>query len=83
MWATAITPTTPADVIVPVTPLADAVAEAIAGRPETAQVKISGEINQSDTKFYRNQTRPQVDLVASFIRVRAWPASARRRPPIP
>jgi outer membrane protein TolC len=68
MWASAITPVTPGDAIVPVTPLADAVAEAIADRPETAQVKISGEINQSDTRLFREQTRPQVDLVAGYSR---------------
>jgi HAE1 family hydrophobic/amphiphilic exporter-1 len=68
MWAVAITPVTPADMTVPVTPLADAVAEALSSRPETAQVKITKEINQSDTKFYRDQTKPQVDLVAMYTR---------------
>lgn len=68
MWAIAITPVTPADRAVPVTPLSDAVAEALRNRPETAQVKITKEINQSDTKFYRNQTKPQVDLVTMYTR---------------
>ncbi|HEV2201788.1 MAG TPA: TolC family protein [Bryobacteraceae bacterium] len=68
MWASSIVPTTPADMPVPVVPLADAVAEALASRPETAAVKIAGEINQSDAKFFRDQIKPQVDLVASYTR---------------
>ncbi len=69
LWASAVIPVTPSDTAVPVVPLADAMDQALAGRPETAEVKISGEINQSDTKFYREQTKPQVDLVASYSRV--------------
>jgi HAE1 family hydrophobic/amphiphilic exporter-1 len=68
LWASAVIPVTPAATAVPVVPLADAVDEALGKRPEAAEVKISGEINQSDTKFYREQTKPQVDLVASYSR---------------
>ena len=68
MWASAILPATPVEVTVPITPLADAVAEALSNRPETAQVKINKDINTSDTRFYRNQTKPQVDLVALYTR---------------
>jgi HAE1 family hydrophobic/amphiphilic exporter-1 len=68
MWASALMPMTPDTASVPVIPLADAVAEALASRPETAQVQISGEINQSDTRFLREQTKPQVDLVGSYTR---------------
>ncbi|MEQ1946614.1 MAG: TolC family protein [Bryobacteraceae bacterium] len=68
MWATALVPTTPADMNAPVTPLADAVSEALANRPEAAVVKISGQINQLDTKFFKEQTKPQVDLVANYTR---------------
>jgi len=68
MWASALMPMTPDTASVPVIPLADAVAEALASRPQTAQVQISGEINQSDTRFLREQTKPQVDLVGSYTR---------------
>jgi hypothetical protein len=51
-----------------VIPLADAVAEALADRPELAVTKISGEVNQSDTRYFRELTRPQVDVVASYTR---------------
>jgi outer membrane protein len=68
MWASALIPMTSDTASVPVIPLADAVAEALANRPETAEVQISGEINQSDTRFLREQTKPQVDLVGSYTR---------------
>jgi outer membrane protein TolC len=68
MWASALIPMTPDTASVPVIPLADAVAEALANRPETAEVQISGDINQSDTRFFREQTKPQVDLVGSYTR---------------
>jgi HAE1 family hydrophobic/amphiphilic exporter-1 len=59
---------TPDTASVPVIPLADAVAEALASRPEEAEVQISVEINQSDTRLLRDQTKPQVDLVGSYTR---------------
>src|SRR6202011_1405521 len=37
----------------------------LANRPELAQLQISGEINETDNRFYREQTKPQVDLVAT------------------
>jgi HAE1 family hydrophobic/amphiphilic exporter-1 len=68
LWASALLPATPPDVTPPLIPLADAVNEALAGRPEAAQLQISGEINQDDTKYFRELTKPQVDLVASYTR---------------
>lgn len=68
MWSSAIIPTTSANVTPRVIPLADAVSEALVNRPEAAAVAISGEINQVDTKYFREQTKPQVDLVASHTR---------------
>lgn len=46
--------------------LADAVAAALANRPELAQNNLQQEINKIDVKFFDNQTRPQVDLIASY-----------------
>jgi HAE1 family hydrophobic/amphiphilic exporter-1 len=68
LWSTALRPTTPEDVQAPLTPLADAVAEAMANRPEIAQVKINGEINEKDVRYYREQTKPQVNLTALYSR---------------
>jgi outer membrane protein TolC len=68
LWASALIPVTPPDTTPPVTPLADAVADALANRPEEAQVQISAQINNDDTRLFRDQTKPQVDLVASYTR---------------
>jgi outer membrane protein TolC len=66
LWASALVPVTPPQAAPPVTPLADAVNEALANRPEVAEVQISSEINQKDTRYYRDQTRPQVDVIGSY-----------------
>jgi outer membrane protein TolC len=67
-WSAAMIPTTPADVKAPLTPLADAIAEAMKNRPEIAEVKINGEINEKDIRYYREQTKPQVNLTAQYSR---------------
>jgi outer membrane protein TolC len=68
LWSTALIPVTPADVKAPLIPLPDAIAEAMANRPEIAEVKINGEINEKDVRYYRNQTKPQVNLTAQYSR---------------
>ncbi len=68
MWSSALIPATPADVIAPITPLSDAFTEAMANRPEIAEVKINGEINEKDIRYYRSQTKPQVNLTALYTR---------------
>lgn len=65
IWSSALIPITPVNVSPPVTPLQDAVREGLDKRPELAQVQISREINETDNRFYREQTKPQVDLVAT------------------
>jgi outer membrane protein TolC len=67
LWSTALVPMTPVNLNPPVTPLRDAIDQALRNRPELAQVRISSQINQSDTRYYREQTKPQVDLVVSHI----------------
>ena len=67
-WSSALIPTTPEDVQTPLTPLSDAIAEAMANRPEIAEVKINGEINEKDVRYYRDQTKPQVNLTALYTR---------------
>ncbi len=68
LWSTALVPVTPPNVKAPITPLADAIAEAMANRPEIAEVKINGEINEKDIRYYRDQTKPQVNLTALYTR---------------
>ena len=68
LWASALIPVTLPETTAPVTPLTDAVKQAIAERPEVAQVQINGEINQRDTRYFRDQIKPQVDVIASYTR---------------
>lgn len=63
LWSLSIIPTTPVDTAPPVVPLADAISEALASRPELAQLRITREINQADNKLFREQVKPQVDAV--------------------
>ena len=65
IWSSALIPITPVNVSPPVTPLQDAVREGLDKRPELAEVLIAREINETDNRFYREQTKPQVDLVAT------------------
>jgi len=68
LWSVALIPVTPPDVKPPLIPLADAITEAMANRPEINEVKINGEINQKDVRYYREQTKPQVNLTALYTR---------------
>jgi HAE1 family hydrophobic/amphiphilic exporter-1 len=63
LWTSALIPVTPVNLESPLVPLADAVNMALKDRPEMAQARISGEINKSDVRYYREQTKPQVDAI--------------------
>ncbi|HEV7700592.1 MAG TPA: TolC family protein [Pyrinomonadaceae bacterium] len=65
-WSRPLTPITPAELEVPQLALELATAEAIKSRPEIEQLEINQDINRIDQKFYRNQTKPQIDLVSSY-----------------
>ena len=43
-----------------------AVAEALKNRPEITQLDAAADINRIDQRYYRNQTKPQIDLVGSY-----------------
>jgi len=47
-------------------PLEQAVREALDNRLDLAQLRTSAELNRIDTRFYRDQTRPQLDLVGTY-----------------
>lgn len=66
LWTQAIVPTTPVNVDPPRVSVEDALAEARANRPELEQLRANKEINDINTRFYKNQTKPQIDLVGSF-----------------
>jgi len=66
LWTTQIIPVEPFE-IKPITiPLNDALKLAMENRPEVKQFVLQKESNQIDVDYYRNQTKPQVDLVGSY-----------------
>ena len=65
-WSAQITPTdTPKFDATPVN-LNDALKEARENRPELRRLRLQGDINQIDQRFFRNQTKPQVDIVSTI-----------------
>jgi len=61
-WSAAIVPTDkPSFDSTPVS-LPDALTEARANRPELRRLNIQQEINDIDLKYFRNQTRPRIDI---------------------
>jgi HAE1 family hydrophobic/amphiphilic exporter-1 len=66
LWARAVVPTTPVNVEPPRTSFQEALSTAITTRPEIAQLQTTKEINDINTRYFRDQTKPRVDLVASY-----------------
>ncbi len=66
LWSQAITPITPVSLEAPRVPLAEAVKSALSNRPELAELNTSAEINRIDERFFREQTKPQFDLVGTY-----------------
>jgi len=46
--------------------LDDAIATALANRPEIPASEAAASINETDVQYYRNQTKPQIDLVGTY-----------------
>jgi HAE1 family hydrophobic/amphiphilic exporter-1 len=66
LWSKPLTPITPVSLEPPRVPLEQATAAALRSRPELSQLQTSAEINQIDTRFFRDQTRRQLDLVGTY-----------------
>ncbi len=66
VWAEALTPVSPISLEPPRIGLEVAVTEALRNRPEITQLEASAEINEIDLRYFRNQTKPQVDLVGTY-----------------
>jgi len=66
IWTAAIVPTDAVDLTPPVISLPEAMKLALDNRPELQQANLAREINQIDQSYYRDQTRPQVDLTGSY-----------------
>ncbi|MEO7673169.1 MAG: TolC family protein [Pyrinomonadaceae bacterium] len=65
-WSRPITPISPISLDPPRIGLEVAVSEAIANRPELTQLETNKEINRIDERYFRAQTKPQIDLVGSY-----------------
>jgi HAE1 family hydrophobic/amphiphilic exporter-1 len=46
--------------------LRNAIADAMKNRPELQRLRLQGDINKIDIQYFRNQTRPQIDLQSTF-----------------
>jgi HAE1 family hydrophobic/amphiphilic exporter-1 len=67
LWSSVIDPVESFDIKQPVTiPVADAIKLAHENRPEIRQSSLSKEINKIDIDFFRNQVKPQINLVGSY-----------------
>ncbi len=65
-WSRPLTPVTAAALNAPRIGLEVATAEALKNRPEIEQWETTAEINRIDQQYYRNQTKPQIDLVGTY-----------------
>jgi HAE1 family hydrophobic/amphiphilic exporter-1 len=66
MWTESIVPTDPVDLAVPNVALPEALQMAVENRPELQQSSVLKEINQIDQKYYKEQTKPSIDLVGTY-----------------
>jgi len=76
-WSAALVPATPLHLEDAVPQLADALKEALSGRPEIAEAKTNIDINGLDLRLSREQAKPQINAVA---RVSAQGLSGRPLP---
>lgn len=66
IWNASIMPTDPVELTVPDVSLPDALKTAMENRPELQQSNVLREINQIDQRYYKDQTKPAIDLVGSY-----------------
>lgn len=66
LWGESIVPTDPVDLAVPDIQLPDALKTAMENRPELQQSNVLKEINQIDQQFFKEQTKPAIDLVGTY-----------------
>ena len=66
LWKVSVVPTESVDLAPPPVALDEAMQVALKSRPELQSSDVAREINEIEQRFAREQTRPQVDLVASY-----------------
>lgn len=66
LWSESVTPVDPVDLDAPRTTLTDALQAALENRPELELNKVQKDINSIDQRYFKEQGKPQIDLVASY-----------------
>ena len=66
LWGEAITPVDPVDLSAPNTTLPEALQAALDNRPELETNQTQKDLNAIDQRFFREQTKPQIDLIANY-----------------
>jgi len=66
LWNVSLIPTDQADLTLPQVSLPDAMNAAMQYRQELRQSDLAREINLLDQKLYRDQTKPEIDLIGSY-----------------
>jgi HAE1 family hydrophobic/amphiphilic exporter-1 len=66
IWGESLIPTDNVDLEPPAVAPEDALTQALANRPELQQSDLALEINRIDQRLFRDQTKVQADLVASY-----------------
>ena len=66
IWTESLVPSDPVDLTVPDVSLPDALKTAMENRPELQQSNVQSEINKIEQRYYKDQTKPAVDLVGTY-----------------
>ena len=66
LWGESIVPTDSVDLAAPAVSLDDALKTAMENRPELQQSDVLKEINQIDQRYFKDQTKPAIDLVGTY-----------------
>jgi HAE1 family hydrophobic/amphiphilic exporter-1 len=66
IWTESLVPVDPVDLAAPNISLPDALKTAMENRPELQQSNVLREINQIDQEYFKDQTKPAVDLVGTY-----------------
>ena len=66
IWSASIVPTDSVELTVPNVTLPDALKTAMENRPELQQSSVLQEINKIDQRYFKDQTKPAVDLVGAY-----------------
>ncbi|HEU4507943.1 MAG TPA: TolC family protein [Pyrinomonadaceae bacterium] len=66
IWTESLVPTDSVDLAIPNVSLPDALKTAMENRPELQQSNVLREINQIDQHYFKDQTKPAIDLVGTY-----------------